>query len=75
MEFELEDNQEIYQYFISDCSKEEVEYLMSSFSDVYFTYSDKLDLWILCVTHFGTMWTNVEVDILNPNISLISVED
>ena len=49
---------EIFQWFISDCTESDVEYLEKYF-DLKFTYSDMLDCYILCVTHFGTSWDYV----------------
>lgn len=60
--FNTEDNQEIYQWYISDCSNLDVKKLTADFSDILFTYSELLDLWILCVTHYGTSWDNVFVE-------------
>lgn len=65
MRFDLNDEDEgtyseIFQWFISSCSKRDVEYLEEHFDGVYFTYSDMLDCYILCVTHWGTAWDYVE---------------
>ena len=51
--------EEIYQWFITDCSESDVEYLEEHFTGVNFTYSELLDCFILCVTHYGTMWKGV----------------
>lgn len=58
---------EIFQYFLSDCSQYDVEYLEKHFPGLLFGYSPLLDLWVLCVDHFGTMWTGVdwETDLKN----------
>lgn len=50
---------EICQWYITDCSKFDVEYLTNAFG-LIFTYSDLLDCYILCVTHFGTGWSYVD---------------
>lgn len=47
---------EIFQWFISDCTESDVKYLTEYFPDLLFTYSNKLDLYVLCVTHYGTSW-------------------
>ncbi len=52
---------EIYQWFLTDCSESDVEYLEEHFG-LLFTYSDMLDLYVLCVDHFGTMWKGVRVE-------------
>lgn len=59
--FNEEDGTEkgIYQWLITDCSDEDVEYLEKTFG-LLFTYSDLLDKYILCVDHFGTSWGYVE---------------
>lgn len=57
---------EIYQYFITDCSKSDKEYLQNTFG-LLFTYSDLLDCYILCVDHCGTSWDYVHCDTTNPH--------
>lgn len=52
------EDQEVFQWYLTDCTDDDVKYLTKHF-DLLFTYSDKLDLWVLCVTHFGTMWKGV----------------
>lgn len=64
MRFELFDEEDgtqrdIYQWFITDCTDDDVEYLENTFG-LLFTYSDLLDKYILCVDHFGTSWDYVE---------------
>lgn len=56
-----EDNEtytEIFQWFITDCSEDDVEYLERYFG-LLFSYSPLLDKYILCVDHFGTSWDYV----------------
>ena len=64
--FNLEDEEgnyiEIYQYFITDCSEDDVEYLEKSFN-LKFTYSELLDKYILCVDHLGTGWDCVPCEV------------
>lgn len=55
---------EIYQWFITDCSEEDVEYLEQAFG-LLFTYSDLLDKYILCVDHCGTSWDYVKCETTN----------
>ena len=61
-----EDRVEIYQWYITDCSKWDVEYLIKTFG-LLFTYSDLLDCYILCATHFGTGWDYVDWYTTNSN--------
>lgn len=53
---------EIYQWYIADCSEMDVEWLSKKF-DVLFTYSEKLDCYILAVDHFGTSWDYVACEV------------
>lgn len=56
-------SKEIFQYFISDCSEFDKEFLVSNFPELLFAYSDKLQKWILCVDHWGNAWDDVFCDI------------
>ena len=62
MRFSLEDEegnyQEIYQWFLTDCSDFEAKWLEEHFG-LHFTYSDLLGMYVLCVLHFGTAWDYV----------------
>lgn len=53
---------DIYQWYITDCNKSDVEWLIKNF-DLIFTYSEKLDCYILCVDHFGTGWSYVACEV------------
>lgn len=53
---------EIYQWYITDCNKSDVEWLIKNF-DLIFTYSEKLDCYILCVDHCGTSWSYVACEV------------
>lgn len=53
---------EIYQWYITDCSQSDVEWLIKNF-DLIFTYSEKLDCYILCVDHCGTSWSYVACEV------------
>ena len=69
MRFELFDEEDgtqkdIYQWFITDCTDDDVEYMEQTFG-LLFTYSDLLDKYILCVDHFGTSWDYVEWETTN----------
>ena len=60
----------IYQYFIIDTDKHRVEWLKKSFPALLFSYSNKLDCYVLCVDHFGTQWELVDIECHNDNIKL-----
>lgn len=66
-EFEWEDDCEIFQWYLTDCSKDDVEFLKKTF-DLKFAYSPKLDLYVLCVDHCGTSWDYVGCKILDESI-------
>lgn len=53
---------DIYQWYITDCNQSDVEWLIKNF-DLIFTYSEKLDCYILCVDHFGTSWSYVACEV------------
>ena len=56
-EGELDEHcREIFQYYLTNCTESDVEYLEETFPDLLFTYSDLLGLYVLCVDHFGTGW-------------------
>ena len=57
---------EIFQWLITDCSESDVKYLRETFG-LQFTYSNLLDRYILCVTHWGTGWDYVGWTTTNPN--------
>ena len=52
---------DIYQWYLTDCNEDAVKFLERHFG-LLFTYSDLLDLYVLCVDHFGTGWDYVEVE-------------
>lgn len=58
---EIEDDLEIYQYYLCNLSKYEVEQLKEY--GIILSYSDMLDLDILCVEHYGTSWDYVMTDV------------
>lgn len=64
---ETETETEVFQWFITDCSQWDVEYLEEHFPGLLFTYSDLLDCFILCVDHFGTVWDGVRIETTLPN--------
>lgn len=58
--FELEEGDEIFQFFLTNCSESDVEFLEQHFG-LLFAYSELLDLYVLCVNHYGTHWDSVPV--------------
>lgn len=51
-------NEDFYQYFLTDCTKDDAERLHEWFG-LNFLYSEKLELYVLCVDHYGTPWSSV----------------
>lgn len=45
---------EFFQYFITNLTEEEVEYMCQHFTDFAFAYSPLLDCWVWCATDLGT---------------------
>lgn len=56
---ETETEIEIFQWYLTNWTESDIEYLEKTFPDLLFTYSEKLDCFVLCVDHFGTMWNGV----------------
>lgn len=59
---EYEEHYEIFQWFIID--KESADYL-SKYTNELIYYNEELDLYILAVTHWGTPWDGVNVEVKN----------
>lgn len=60
---ESETETDIFQWFITDASESDVEYLEKNFG-LLFTYSNKLGCFVLCVDHWGTSWDYVPCEVL-----------
>lgn len=75
--FNLEDEDgnyiDIYQYFLTDCSEGDVEWLEKTF-DLKFSYSDLLDCFVLCVDHCGTGWNYVACEVKDTELLKINPE-
>ena len=54
---------EIFQWYLTDAGESDVEFLEKHFG-LLFTYSDKLDCFVLCVDHLGTRWDSVPCELL-----------
>lgn len=66
--FEWGDSTEIFQWYLTDASEGDVEWLERSFG-LLFTYSELLGHYVLCVDHFGTAWDYVNCDCYNDDIA------
>ena len=64
---ETEEETEFFQFYITDASESDVEYLEKTFG-LKFSYSDKIDCFILCVDHCGTGWDYVSCEILDEEL-------
>lgn len=51
----------IYNYWMTDCTLPEVQFLESHFG-LIFGYSELLQKYILCVDHRGTKWEDYVID-------------
>ena len=58
LEYDEDSYREIYQYFLTSASERDVQWLEEHFG-LLFTYSELLDLYVLCVDHYGTNWSYV----------------
>lgn len=68
---EYEREVDIYQWFITSCNEWRVEWLREHFPEAaLFTYSDMLDCYILCVTHYGKPWSDVKTDTELENLAI-----
>ena len=57
---EVLEHEDINQYFLTACTGFDVEYNEKQLNNaLFFVYNEKLDLYVLCVTHFGTPWDSV----------------
>lgn len=50
---------DVYQHFLTSYNREKCIWLCQNFDSLQFRYSDKLGLWVLEVTHYGTSWDYV----------------
>ena len=57
---------DIFQWFVTDFNEWDVEWMEETFPDLIFTYSDLLDVFVLCVDHFGTPWRGVMTTCTKP---------
>lgn len=60
--------QDYYQYFLTDCSQDDAEKLNKWFG-LNFLYSEKLDLYILAVDHYGTSWDYIPCPVFDRNVA------
>ena len=57
---------DIYQWYLTDDNADDVEWKKETFPELLYTYSDLLDCYVLCVNHFGTLWSGVATLVKNP---------
>lgn len=53
---------DFYQFFITNMTEEDVDYMCKHFTDFAFAYSPKLDCWVWCATDLGTHRSYVMVE-------------
>lgn len=61
IDFDSDEEIKIYQYYLCNLTEFEKEMLLEY--GIILSYSNKLDLDILCVEHFGTSWDYVLTDV------------
>lgn len=61
-------DEEFYQYYLTDCSKDDAERLRAWFG-LNFLYSEKLNLYVLAVDHFGTSWDYVSCAVYDKSVA------
>lgn len=52
---------EVFQWFITDCSDDDVQFLVENYERMFFFWCAELEHWILAVDHFGTSWDYVSI--------------
>ena len=62
--FDWDENGEIFQWFLTNASTDDIEYSERTFGLLY-TYSTLLDCYVLCADHFGTAWDYVPCEVFN----------
>ena len=60
--------QDYYQYFLTDCTQDDAEKLNKWFG-LNFLYSEKLDLYVLAVDHYGTSWDYIPCPVFDRNVA------
>lgn len=58
-DYETEEGVDIYQYYLID---DQTAHDLQDHTDEIIMYSEMLDLYVLGVTHFGTMWCGVDAE-------------
>lgn len=58
-DYETEEAVDIYQYYLID---DQTAHALQDHTDEIILYSEMLDLYVLGVTHFGTMWCGVDAE-------------
>jgi transcriptional regulator with XRE-family HTH domain len=53
---------EIFQYYLLDITSNTVDYFKRKYKDLIFSYSEMLDVYVLCVDFFGISWEDVEIE-------------
>lgn len=61
-------DEEFFQYFLTNCTQEDAERLHEWFG-LNFLYSEKLDLYVLAVDHWGTRWDYVGCSVYDKEVA------
>jgi hypothetical protein len=65
---------DIYQYYLTDWDYSDVEFIRKHFPDVIIGWSEKLELYVLCVDHCGTSWRYVETTVYTEDLEDYQIE-
>lgn len=52
---------DIFNFYATNLQEHIVKFYTQHYSHMLFVYSEVLDMWVLCVTHYGTPWNGVGV--------------
>jgi transcriptional regulator with XRE-family HTH domain len=53
---------EIFQYYLLDITSNTADYFKRKYKDLIFSYSEILDVYVLCVDFLGIRWEDVEIE-------------
>ena len=53
---------EIYQYYLLGINSSHKEWIQKKYPSLIFSYSEKLDLYVLCVDFIGMSWEDVKIE-------------
>lgn len=70
LNYNFDEETEIFQWFLTDFNEDEINWMRRKFPSLIFSYSNKLELYVLCVDHCGTGWDYVGIDCTDDDMIL-----